>query len=931
MASLETLRFFSRELQLRNSIKLTEENANGEVEPHALKDVRLVYRGCSPAFAQWLGQPSAAEVIGRLDQQLLAQDLANGLTADEQLLLRDCVPSVAMRPLNGNKCLLRLPLLDSEQQLQGVDLLVVEPQDIQSLLWQHFFACEEPEPDQELDQFSVLSDGEVLFSSYHSARRGSDQQLLRQVEQSLPESVSQWLEAGLPLQGDSRSGRLELSMLGRGRAQVCWSLVLWRGQPALAVNWKLQKPVAAKALSGFVEVPADDNYRDLVESSVNGVILLSAGVPVVANTSAALLLGFVDKKHLLEHQDFLSLLPQKLSSMLIESVFTPAAELKKHEGIWNTCSGGGAYLMSHVQQVQWEGLTCSYISLVDISHRHHAELSQLYNQQRFQDFAELAADFLWELDASLKFRFVSHRFEETLQISPKDVLGLSIQQFYERYFPPSDALQWRSYLQVLEERRPQPNFEYHWVRADGQERVIVHSCQPILDEKGRFEGYRGVGRDVTKDRALAAQVQFHATHDALTGLVNRREFERLLEEALEDAASSQQEHVLCYLDLDNFKVVNDTCGHLAGDELLRQLGDLFREQLRQSDVVARLGGDEFGIIFYSCSMQQALELADKIRQNVVDLEFLWEKKKFHVGASIGLSAVVAGSASANELMRAADTACYASKEGGRNRVTIAHEETSERDRGVNGVAQVEALLEEGGFQLWRQPILALNKAYKTGDYFEVLMRPVELDGSLVGAGSIMPTVERHGLCTRVDRAVFDKTLAWLVSARDQLDCLAMCNINISGQTLLDAELLQYIDREVKRSDIPPEKICFELTEAAVIANFSGARAAIAQLADTGCKLALDSFGSSASSFSFLRDLPIDFIKIDGSFVTRMLEDEICEEMVNSINRVSHVLNCATVAKSVENAQTLDALDILGVDFAQGFHVGRPEPIALPRQ
>lgn len=907
-------------------MKSMDDSVHSGNQLHALKDVRQVYRGCSPAFAQWLQQPSAAYVIGRSDQQLLAREIAEQLACDEQLVLRDCIPSVALTPAPDNTRLLRLPLTSGEQ-VQGVDLLVVEQHALATQLWQYYFpACALSAAGLD-EHFAVLCQGQVLSSSGSHDRR-ADIDLFKQVSMQLPLDAQRWLEGGVALQSDNRCGQIELPDSTQPNTTVVWSLLYWGAQPSLALSLSTQNVAALSATLPATHIA--DDYQHLLETAAHGVLLLIDAKPVLVNASAARILGFSDQQQLQQHDDFVSLLPHELAHLLVNENCVAVPELHQYEGVWRTFTGGQLYIVSHWQQIEWQGQSCCYVTLMDITDRHRVELSQLRNQRRFQDFAELAADFFWELDTSLRFNFVSHRFENILQIAPQNVLGLSIRQFYERYFPQPAPPQWRRHLQALSEHKAQREFEYRWTRSDGKERVIVHTCQPIFDQQGKFEGYRGVGRDVTQDRALAAQVQFHATHDALTGLVNRREFERLLEEALQDANASKQQHVLCYVDLDNFKIVNDSCGHSAGDELLRQLGDLFRERVRQSDVVARLGGDEFGILIYSCTMQQAIELAEKIRQSVMQFEFLWESKRFSIGASIGLANIVAQSSSANEVMRAADSACYASKERGRNQVTTAAEETGERRTDADRVIQVGEMLDTGQFRLWRQPILALGQSNNDGDYFEILLRLLEPDGSLVSPAAIMPAIERYGLCAKLDRVVFDRSLDWIVGSRDQLDKLSMCSINISGPSLLDHELVEHIDKEIRRSGVPANKICFELSETAAIANLSSARSVIDKLGKTGCKFALDDFGSGVSSFTFLRDLPINFIKIDGGFVTRMLEDPVCGEMVRSINSVSQVLNCQTVAESVENARTLDALDALGVDFAQGYHIGRPEAIGFKR-
>ncbi len=895
------------------------------LQPHALKDMRLFYRGCSSEFALCLGQSSAAQVVGRSDDDLLSPRIAAERTKDERLVLRYMLPSLTAAEEQSGPFgwLLRLPLL-SEQRAQGIDLMALQEDSVAAQVWHHFFPDRAQEPCG--DGFGLFLPESTLWWAGPQPEREQLQSLCPQILKQLSPAAVEWLAQGRSLGDAVRCGELQFEG-SDSCIDISWALMLWGGQPALALSMHSELISIADPQPASAEhTVQQQDYRALIDASANGVLILDRSAVALANASAAQILGFDDSEQLQQFVDIESLLPEELRVLLLANGATEVPRLQQYETIWRSRMGASLYLISHWQQIIWQGRPCHYVCLININHRYHSELKQLRNQQRFRDFAELAADFFWELDENLRFSFVSHRFESVLQIAPKNVLGLSIRQFYERYFPQPAPPQWRRHLQSLAAQEPQRDFEYRWTRADGKERVIVHTCQPIFDEQGVFEGYRGVGRDVSHDRALAAQVQFHATHDALTGLVNRREFERLMEEALHDADSAQQQHVLCYVDLDNFKIVNDSCGHSAGDELLRQLGDLFREQIRQSDVVARLGGDEFGILIYSCGVEQALELAEKIRSSVEEFQFLWEKQRFSIGASMGLAPIIADSGSANEVMSAADAACYTSKERGRNQVTMAEDVGRQHRSDAQRVTQVGGMLEEGHFQLWRQPILAMSADAAPGEHFEILLRLLEPDGTLISPAAVMPTVERYGLCAKLDRAVFDRTLAWVMNAREQLDQLSMCSINLSGPSLLDQGLVEHIDRSIRRSGIPPHKFCFELSETAAIANLSGARAVVAKLGKSGCRFALDDFGSGMSSFTFLRDLPIDFVKIDGGFVTRLLEDPVCREMVNATHRVSKLLGSSTIAESVENAQTLDALQTMGVDYAQGFHIGSPKAI-----
>ncbi len=442
-----------------------------------------------------------------------------------------------------------------------------------------------------------------------------------------------------------------------------------------------------------------------------------------------------------------------------------------------------------------------------------------------------------------------------------------------------------------------------------------------------------VCEDITETRNLSERLKHQASHDALTGLVNRREFESRLEALLASSREKGGEHVLCYLDLDQFKIINDTCGHVAGDELLRQLAGVLNERMRRSDTLARLGGDEFGILMTSCSLEDGYRISEKIRAAIEDFRFHWQRMSFDVGVSIGVVPVNASSGGMADLLSAADTACYAAKDEGRNRVHVATPEDHEleRRRGeMQMVSRINDALEEDRFQLFVQPIVPLasvDGVTETGPTsYEVLLRMREPSGRIVPPGAFLPAAERYSLGPKIDTWVVSSALQWLSRNPEAYERMGALSINLSGASLDRHGVLERIIQEFQRTEVPPERICFEVTETAAVANLSSAIRFINALKGLGCQFALDDFGSGLSSFAYLKSLPVDVLKIDGVFVKDMLDDPIDRAMVKSINEMAHVMGKKTVAEFVENDALIDVLIALGVDYAQGYAVGHPTPI-----
>lgn len=430
------------------------------------------------------------------------------------------------------------------------------------------------------------------------------------------------------------------------------------------------------------------------------------------------------------------------------------------------------------------------------------------------------------------------------------------------------------------------------------------------------------------------RLSYQASHDALTGLVNRREFERRLEKALSAAREEGRVHALCYLDLDQFKIVNDTCGHVAGDELLRQLTVLLQSKVRDADTLARLGGDEFGVLLDSCPLEQAKIVADLLRQTVKDFHFVWKEKPFVIGVSIGLVPINQDAGSLDAVLSCADAACYAAKDLGRNRVHLYRAEDGDllrRQGEMDWVARITRAIEENRFRLFYQTIMPLQDESHEGKHFEILLRLIDDDGQIVPPMAFIPAAERYSLMPSIDRWVVSTALGlyWKIfpECKDvQEGACHTCTVNLSGPSLCDEHFLEFIKRQFVLYKVPYKNICFEITETAAITNLTKATDFIGELRSHGCRFSLDDFGSGLSSFTYLKNMQVDYLKIDGSFVCDMVDDPMDAAMVSSINQVGHVMGLKTIAEFVENDAVLEKLREMGVDFAQGYAIEHPKPL-----
>ena len=470
------------------------------------------------------------------------------------------------------------------------------------------------------------------------------------------------------------------------------------------------------------------------------------------------------------------------------------------------------------------------------------------------------------------------------------------------------------------------------IQKSGRQLAIEASVAPVFGSDGRIVGTAITLHDVTKTRELATKLTHQAHHDTLTGLPNRGEFNSRVKRALESARARHVEHALCLIDIDQFKVINDTCGHAAGDELLRQIGGLLQSRLRERDTVARLGGDEFGLLLEACPLREAEALAGSLLSALQGFRFRWQEKSIAISVSIGLTAITASSDNIETIVSASDAACNAAKEKGRNRVQVyapGNPELADRKSEMRLISGISDAIDGNRFVLYIQPILALG-ARAGGDHYEILARMISPHGDLILPGHFIPAAERYNLMPGLDRLIIRNAFAayrkvYPANGKRDLNTWA---INVSGASLGSEGFIDFIREQSAIHHVPPQAICFEITETAAIANLDKALDFIWGLKIEGFRFALDDFGKGMSSFSYLKNLPVDYLKIDGEFIREMAHDKVSAGMVDAIHRVAHLMGLETIAEYVENDHVLKQLRQMGVNFAQGYGIGKPASIEI---
>ena len=465
------------------------------------------------------------------------------------------------------------------------------------------------------------------------------------------------------------------------------------------------------------------------------------------------------------------------------------------------------------------------------------------------------------------------------------------------------------------------------ISKNGNEKSIESSMSPILNRSGLIEGAIIVFHDETERRRMECIIHHQATHDSLTGLINRHQFNIELKEQIHHAKTHDTKHVLCYLDLDRFKLVNDTCGHAAGDELLKQVTSRLQTVIRSGDILGRLGGDEFGLILQNCPVDVAMEIAEKIIKTVSNYDFDWEGNKFSIGVSIGIVPISAQTDNISEVMKHADVACYTAKDLGRRRSYVYDQQDTEliqRHEELHWASRISEALEQNRFRIHAQSIYPLDAARSGSAHIEILVRMEDENGYLVPPASFIPAAERYDLMGAVDQHIIRETFKFIGDHDGENICFS---INLSGNSLNDDNLAHFIKQCMKEFEVSARLVCFEITETSAITNLVKTRNLIEELQTEGFKFALDDFGSGLSSFSYLKNLPVDYLKIDGGFVRDMVNNKIDHAMVAAINQIGHIMDIKTIAEFVENDDIIEKLQGLGVDFAQGYGISRPKPLS----
>ncbi len=592
-------------------------------------------------------------------------------------------------------------------------------------------------------------------------------------------------------------------------------------------------------------------------------------------------------------------------------------------------SDQGLWVEATSRLIEYEGNTVVLTVARDISHKRSLEASLGRGKQFAQFTLESIAEGVVTTDTAGRIDYMNRAAEALTGFSRDTVAGKSFSDAI-RLVDESDRKSLEDPVQRCLAARQRVNMGRRAVllgRSTDHEHSVEVTASPIRGDGG-IAGVVVLMHDVSEIRGLTKQMSYQASHDALTGLINRREFERRLDECLVSARDSNATHMLAYLDLDRFKAVNDSCGHQAGDQLLQEIAGILKEKVRDSDFSARIGGDEFALLLVGCPMDKARQIAESVVRAIADYRFVWQNRIFTLGVSVGLVEIGQSSGTADQTMAAADSACYVAKQRGRGRVEVysAREETMARERGeIQWLKQIQSALDDNSFILQAQSILAVGNS-GGGPALEMLLRLPSADGEIAEPDEFLVTAERYQLMPEIDRWVVKTTLAAVAAHKIRLPDGRSVSINLSGQTLGDESFLEYVVECLDRSGVAPAAVCFEVTESALVANLANAQRFIEVLHGMGAEFALDDFGSGLGAFSKLKHIPVDYLKIDGSFTRGLALDIVNQEMVTAMIKLAETMDFRTVAEEVEDQTDFDALRAMGVDFVQGFFIEKPHRI-----
>ena len=588
----------------------------------------------------------------------------------------------------------------------------------------------------------------------------------------------------------------------------------------------------------------------------------------------------------------------------------------------------GLWVEAQSSNIEFHGHTAILTVARDVSHRKSLEVSLSRSKRQAQYTLESISEGVITTDNDGRIDYMNAAAESIIGTNREDASGHRVGELFTLV----DDADRRPLGDPVERclamrRRVNMGRRAVMISVDGeQEHSVEITASPVRASGNNISGAVVVFHDVGELRGLTRKMSYQATHDPLTGLINRREFERCLDEAMDSAHTEEAVHMLFYMDLDRFKAVNDSCGHQAGDNMLREVAGLIKEQVRDSDFVGRLGGDEFGALLIGCPIEKARQIAADICNAIADYRFVWKDKIFNIGISVGLVEISHISGSLTDVISAADSACYVAKQEGRGRVHVysARDELIARERGdIQWLRQLQSALHEDRFELALQPIIAMGGGAESGPAVEVLIRLPDDRGRTADTAEFLRPAERYQLMPQIDRWVVQATLNAIAAGEIKFASQRSCAINLSGQTLGDESFLGFVVESLDRSGVSPMMICFEITESAILSNVQHAQRFIEVLHGIGCEFSLDDFGSGLGSFSSLKHLPIDYLKIDGSYTRNLMTDQVNREMVSAMIKLARTMQFRIVAEQVEQQEDFDWLRDSGVDFAQGNFIEAP--------
>lgn len=665
---------------------------------------------------------------------------------------------------------------------------------------------------------------------------------------------------------------------------------------------------------------SEERLRTMFESSLDAYAVFQDGLHCMVNTAYLGMFGYPLDEDLIGKPMLDCLASPQIEETTQELSIVDGSEILSggYETIGRHQDGSIFRLDVRVSSYWLKDEEYFFYILRDITARKQAE----EERRKLSRAVESSSSVVIITDLKGVIEYVNPKFSEVTGYTRDEVIGLSPRLlksgesdssvYADLWATISSGGEWKG---ELHNRKKDGSF--YWARD---------SISGVKNSQGQITHYIGIQDDVTHEFELHERLGFQASHDNLTGLINRHEFERRAERLLASPTLDNEEHAICFMDLDQFKVINDSCGHTAGDELLRQMGQALQDGIRRRDTLARLGGDEFAVLMEHCSLDHAHGVAMTLLKTVQNFQFSWEGQSFRVGVSIGLVAINGGVSSLTELIKQADAACYMAKDLGRNRIHIYRPDDTElalRHGQMQWVARINQAEIDDRYCLYAQPIVSLTNANER--HYELLVRMIGEQGELIPPGAFLPAAERYSLIEKLDTWVVKNAFSLLEAHPDFVQSIDFVAINLSGPTLTNDTFLSDIMRRLKLSGIPPSKLCFEVTETVAISNLSTAINFISTLRKLGCRFALDDFGSGLSSFGYLKNLPVDYLKIDGMFVKDIVDDPIDYAMVKSINDIGQVMGMQTIAEFVESDEIKALLIEIGVNYAQGFGVGKPVP------